>query len=170
VGRTGRLLFLHGAGGYDGDRLVADALGGALGRPVDFPRLPETDMSYGAWARAVRSSLSAVDPTDVVVAHSFGASILLRVLAEGTPVTLSRATLLATPDWTPHGWDVAEYAFTGPVPAVPLSMHHCRDDEVVPFDHLALHGARLPHADVHEHASGGHQFEGRTDALAATLR
>jgi predicted alpha/beta hydrolase family esterase len=167
---TGRLLFLHGAGGYDEDRLVADALGDALGMPVDLPRLPVEDMSYDAWARSVRTHLSAVGPTDVVVAHSFGASILMRVLAEGSPATLGRVTLLAMPDWTPGGWDVADYAFTGPVPAASLSMHHCRDDDVVPFDHLALHRARLPSAEVHEHARGGHQFEGRIADIARTLR
>jgi predicted alpha/beta hydrolase family esterase len=167
---TDRLLFLHGAGGYDEDRLVADALGASLGLPVDFPRLPDEDMSYDAWAGAVSTSLSIVGPGDVVVAHSFGASILLRVLSEDSPAGLRRATLLAMPDWTPDGWDVAEYAFTGPAPSVPLSLHHCRDDDVVPFDHLALHVARLPSAEVHRHDTGGHQFEGRIDAVAAELR
>lgn len=40
-----------------------------------------------------------------------------------------------------------------------ISLHHCRDDEVVPFEHLALNAARLPSATVVEHQRGGHQFE-----------
>lgn len=71
------------------------------------------------------------------------------------------------PDWSPQGWGVAEYGYDGAEPRVPLSLHHCRDDEVVPFEHLALHAARLPWARVHAYDTGGHQFDGRIDEIAA---
>ncbi len=159
-----RLLFLHGAGGYDEDRPLADALGAALGADVDLPPLPDADMSFEAWAAPVRRSLAAHDAGDLVIAHSFGASILLRVLADGGPLP-NRAALLAMPDWGRQGWDVTAYAFDGPEPPVTLSLHHCRDDDVVPFAHLARNAALLPSAQVYPYDVGGHQFDG----LAATI-
>ncbi|WP_226347250.1 alpha/beta hydrolase [Agilicoccus flavus] len=164
-----RLLFLHGAGGYDDDRPLAEALGAALDAGVDLPRLPEDDMSVATWASAVRRGLEAVGADGVVVAHSFGASILLHVLAAAGP-TPRRALLLAMPDWSPDGWDVPDYAAPASEPATRLSLHHCRDDEVVPFTHLALHAARLPSAQVTAHRRGGHQFVGLAETIAADAR
>lgn len=36
------LLFLHGAGGYDEDRTLADAIAAELGQPVEYPRLGDS--------------------------------------------------------------------------------------------------------------------------------
>lgn len=164
-----QLLFLHGAGGFSEDGPLADALGAELGARVVLPRLPDDDMSYAAWAAVVRPHLDALEPHDVLVAHSFGASVLLRVLGEDGS-SPERAALLAMPDWGPDGWDVAEYAYDGPPAGTVLTLHHCRDDEVVPFAHLSVHASRLPGARVVDHASGGHQFDGRVAELAADLR
>lgn len=164
-----KLLFLHGADGYAEDRVIADGLGSALGVAVDFPELPGEDMSYESWARVIRDHLRALSSRDIVVAHSFGASILLCVLAEERREFPTRATLLAMPDWSPDGWGVSEYAFTGPEPDALLSLHHCRDDEVVDFDHLALNARALPSARLIEHSSGGHQFNGLIDAIASDI-
>ncbi len=163
-----RLLFLHGAGAQVEDRALADALGEAAGAEVSMPLLPEDDMSFAAWAAPVRRALAAADPDDLLAAHSFGASVLLRVLAEGATAP-PRAVLLAMPDWSSDGWDVADYAFDGPEPGTALSLHHCRDDEVVPPAHLTLHAARLPSAQVTLHDRGGHQFDGLAGVIAADL-
>lgn len=162
---TGRLLFFHGAGGFDDDRALADGIADALAAEVVMPHLPEDDMSFEAWARPVRATLAEAGPDEAIVAHSFGASILLRVLAEQV-WAVQGATLLAMPDWGEAGWDVPDYAFVGREPATALTLHHCRDDEVVPFSHLALHAARLPSAQRRAHAAGGHQFEGMARAIA----
>lgn len=161
-----RLVFLHGAGGYEEDRPLADGIGAQLGASVELPRMPDQDMSFETWAGAVRRSLAAVGPDDFVMAHSFGASILLRVLTEGSRIP-RRAVLLAMPDWGPEGWNVAEYAFAGPEPATRLSLHHCRDDEIVPSAHLVRNATRLPSARVHEYPVGGHQFDGAIESIAA---
>lgn len=166
--RAPRLLFLHGAGGYDEDQVLAQAIGEAAGVPILLPRLPDKDMSYAAWAAAITAELSALDQGDVVIGHSFGASILLRVLADATH-NVAGALLLAMPNWDPSGWDVADYAFNAPVPSVPLVLHHCRDDEVVPFEHLALNAAQVPSATVREHAFGGHQLVGLEAAIASDV-
>ncbi|MGB5935368.1 MAG: alpha/beta hydrolase [Ornithinimicrobium sp.] len=163
-----RLLFIHGAGGYLEDQDLADNLGSSIGATVLMPPLPDENMSFQAWADPVRGALGAMDESDRVIAHSFGASVLLRVLTEGGRVP-KRAVMLAMPDWSPEGWGVAEYAFDGPDPQLALSLHHCRDDEVVPFAHLATNSSRLPSAQVWPHESGGHQFYGLIAELAQDL-
>lgn len=163
------LLFLHGAGGYAEDRVLADAIAAELGQPLTYPRFPDDDMSFDHQASLVRSALDTARPDDLVAAHSFGASILLRVLAERERASPHRVVLLAMPDWSPQGWDVADYAFTGPAPGQEVSLHHCRDDAVVEFAHLALHAARLPRAGVHAYDSGGHQFDGLAGVIARDL-
>ena len=156
---------MHGAGGYDDGSPLASALGTRLDAPVDMPQLPEEDMSVEAWSSPIRAALDDVGPDDLVVAHSFGATILMHVLADEP--TSARVALLAMPDWSADGWDVAEYVT--PSSEVRLSLHHCQDDEVVPFAHLALNAGRLPAASVHEYDSGGHQFDGLTADLAEHL-
>lgn len=160
------LLFIHGAGGYSDDRPLAEALAAELGVRLEMPELPDDDMSVAAWARPVREALRHPGPAHVV-AHSFGATILVHVLSSGVRPT--PAALLAMPDWSPEGWDIDAYALA-PSSHLHLSLHHCRDDEVVPFSHLALNARRLPSAVVHEHDRGGHQFDGRILALAQDLR
>ena len=163
-----RILFVHGAGGCDVDRALATAIGSRLGAPVDMPRIPGDDMSVEAWAAPTRRHLAELGPDDVVVGHSFGATVLQWVLAEQA-WSPGRALLLAMPDWSVDGWDVAQYVHRGAEPPMPVTLHHCRDDEVVPFGHLALNVARLPSAEAIPHPHGGHQFEGLTDALASGL-
>ena len=106
---AGSLFYVHGAGGYVEDGELARALAAAPGLTLVMPRFSDDDMSFDAWAAPVREHLGRLGPDDAVVGHSFGASILLRVLAEGEwPVR--RAALLAMPDWGPEGWDVPDYA------------------------------------------------------------
>lgn len=162
------LLFVHGAGGYEEDRPLAAGLGTKLGARVDMPHFPDEDTSLEAWAAPMRSHLAGLGPQDLVVGHSFGASILLHVLTEGGAKPTA-AVLLAMPDWSPDGWDVAEYAFHGSEPDAALTLHHCRDDDVVPFAHLALGSSRLPSALVREYPTGGHQFDGVIGAIAASI-
>jgi len=160
------ILFLHGAGGYADDRSLADGLGAVRNARVEYLRLPEKDMSVEAWSQSIRTRLAALGPQDVVIAHSFAASMLLHVLGAG-PAAPTRAILLAMPNWGPDGWQVEEYDFQGAEPATTLALHHCRDDEVVPFEHLALNAALLPSAAVHEYARGGHQFDTLHETIAA---
>jgi predicted alpha/beta hydrolase family esterase len=161
-----RILFLHGAGGYVEDRSMADGLGAALEVPVEYLRLPAEELSVEAWSKPIGARVAALGSQDLVIAHSFAASMLLHVLGTGD-ITPTRAILLAMPNWGLDGWQVAEYDYQGPEPTTALALHHCRDDEVVPFDHLALNAGVLPSASVHEHSRGGHQFDALLQTIAA---
>lgn len=167
---VGRLLFIHGAGGFLADAPLANGLAQALHLDLCMPELSYTAMGFEDWAEPVRRHLDRLGPDDSVMAHSFGASILVRVLAEHRRERPRRATLLAMPDWTPRGWDVVDYAFTGPGPETDLTLVHCRDDDVVPISHLASNSTALPSARVIELSTGGHQFDGMIDAIVAEIR
>lgn len=184
-----RLFFIHGAGGYVEDGPLADALSAALGATLDMPEFSGDDMSIEAWAAPIREHLAGMEADDLVVAHSFGATVLVHVLAGADQTAPERVVLLAMPYWGPDGWDVPQYAFTDadtdtdadaytPLPEVRgaerraskgVALHHCVDDDVVPVEHLDLNAAVLPSATVHRHLAGGHQFDGLAGVLATDV-
>ena len=43
-------------------------------------------------------------------------------------------------------------------PIARIFLYHSRDDEVVPFAHLALYAAKLPQATIRQFDEGGHQI------------
>ena len=167
---AGRLLFVHGAGGFVDDASLAVGLANGLHLDLRMPELPEDAMGYEDWAEPVRQHLDRLGPEDSVIAHSFGASILVKVLAEKSWEHPRRAALLAMPDWSPRGWDVGDYAFTDPEPRTHLTLLHCRDDDVVPVSHLTSNSEVLPSATVVEFPTGGHQFDGMIDAIVSDWR
>ena len=166
------ILFVHGAGGYRDDQPLASHLRVALGVPVAFPEFPDEDMSAAAWRGVIQRHLDVLGPDVAVVGHSFGASMALQQLAHGFGGAAPRGlVLLAMPYWGSEGWQ-AEYALPADaeLPAgLPVRLHHCLDDDVVPADHLDRHAARFPQALIRRHASGGHQFEGRMPAVAGDV-
>lgn len=154
------VLFLHGAGGFEDDRVMVDALRAGLDEEVLAPDLDEGETTHEAWSQQISEHLGA--DVDVVVGHSFGGSTVLRMLTERDP-GIRRLILLAAPDWGPDGWDVPELALPDDaadrLPAgVEIELHHCLDDEVVPIEHLYLLAARLPEALARYRHHGGHQF------------
>lgn len=159
-----RTLFIHGAGGFDEDRPLA----AAFGAHASMPRMSDEDMSFESCAGTLRPALTELDDGDLVIAHSFGGSILLLMLTEDAWARFD-VHMLAMPNWRPKGWAIADYEFAGPVPPQSITLHHCADDDVVPHSHLGLNSALLPHAPVASYSSGGHQFDGRHDELRAAL-
>lgn len=136
---------------------------------MEVPRFPSEDMGAEDWATPLRDLLSTRGPDDAVIGHSFDGSILLKVLADRDwPV--GAAPCWPSQTWGPEGWAVEEYAAHEVAPTTALSLHHCRDDDIVEFAHLARHAVRLPAATVHEYASGGHQFDGRAGQIADSMR
>lgn len=165
----GQVLFVHGGGegahAADG-RLAAslrEALGDAYG--VRYPKMPGEDApEYGAWRDRISEELTRMDGDVILVGHSLGASILLKYLSEEEPEKpIAGAFLLAAPFWGAEDWEVEEYelreGFASKLPeGLPVSLYHGRDDEAVPFEHLALYAKKLPHATVRELVGRGHQF------------
>ena len=119
------------------------------------------DPRYAPWARRI-AKLIAAATAPVVVGHSFGASVLLKYLAEATSrPAIVGLFLIATPYWGP---DFPEFA---PPPDFglrladlsPLYLYHSRDDTEVPFEHLERYTQALPQATVRAFDGRGHEFD-----------
>lgn len=163
------LLLLHGAVGEDEDHELAEDLARSLGATAHVSSLPPEDFTVDAWTPPIAAALATLAADDVVVGHSFGASMLLHVLARREDVSWP-VHLLGMPDWGPEGWDVAEHLLPDAVARarlarLPAALHHAEDDEVVPVHHLDLHRRLLPAARVVRRPEGGHQLIGRRDAV-----
>lgn len=175
-----QLLFIQGGGegAHAADAPLAASLSQALGAAyaVHFPCMRgEDDPSLEPWKQQIGAELSQLSGAVVLVGHSLGGAMLLRYLAEQTPpTTIAALVLLAAPAFDGKRWafdelklpdDLAErLAF---IPR--LLIYHCRDDQVVPFAHLALHAARMPQAVTVAMAQGGHQFGNDLHAIATDL-
>jgi predicted alpha/beta hydrolase family esterase len=176
------VLFVQGGGkgAHAEDAPLADSLRLALGPTYDvrFPQMPdEADPNVQSWKRKIASELSRTPAGKVIlVAHSVGGSILLRYLSEEeVEKPIHGLFLLAAPSWDEHRWnfddlklsrDIAERLALIPQ----IFFYHCRDDDVVPFAHLARHGARLPRAVMRALDGGGHQFGNDLTGVATDIR
>ena len=165
---TRRVLFVHGAGGeaFGEDEPLFRSLREALGPDfaVEYPEMPDGDApEFGKWGARISRELSASDGEVILVGHSLGASTLLKYLSEEQiERPIAGLFLIATPFWGTKDWE-AEYALREDFPAalpedMPIFLYHSRDDEWVPFAHLALYAERLPQATVRGFDGRGHQF------------
>jgi predicted alpha/beta hydrolase family esterase len=175
------VLFIQGGGegAHAEDAKLADALQQALGPGYDlhFPRMPgEADPDATSWKRKIASGLSHLSGKVVLVGHSLGGAMLLKYLAEEkVDAPIASLFLLAAPAWDGDRWAFDDLRLPDDIAAklarIPrVVFYHCRDDEVVPFAHLALHGARIPQAATCAIEHGGHQFGNDLSQLAADIR
>lgn len=175
------VLFVHGAGegAHEEDRTLAESLQNALGAGYDVrsPQMPNEDSpEYGAWRDRISEELAGMNGAAVLVGHSFGASVLLKYLSEEGPERpVAGVFLVAAPFWGAEEWDADEYALredcASRLPGgLPIFFYHGRDDEVVPFAHLALYAERLPRATFREFDGRGHQFDDDLSEVAGDIK
>lgn len=173
------VLVIHGAGAprlrqrkvYWKPMLEAD-----LGANVDVraPRMPAPDdPHYQPWADRI-ASLAAGMKRPVLVGHSFGASTILKLLAQPDIDLDPLGTfLIATPFW---GRNFPEFALTARerrrLQAVaPLTFYHSDDDDTVAFSQFTKLRRALPHARFRALRGRGHEFnQARFPELAADIR
>ena len=175
------VLFVQGGGkgAHDEDEPLAASLERALGGEyaVHFPRMPnEADPKVTSWKRKISAELSQLRGKVLLVGHSVGGSMLLKYLSEEeVKKPIAGLFLLAAPSWDQEQWhfddlklppDIAETLASIPR----ISLYHSRDDAVVPFAHLALHGARLPRATIRAVDGRGHQFANDLTDVARDIR
>ena len=175
------MLFVQGAGAgaHDEDAALAASLERALGDQytVHFPRMPdEADPTVKTWKRKIAAELSRLHGNVLLVGHSIGGSMLLTYLSEEEiEKPIAGVFLLAAPSWDEDRWNFDDLKLprntAERLASIPrIFLYHSRDDVVVPFAHLALHGARLPKAIVRAVDSGGHQFGNDLTDLAKDIR
>ncbi|HEY0603245.1 MAG TPA: alpha/beta fold hydrolase [Herpetosiphonaceae bacterium] len=176
------VLFIHGAGegAFEEDNLLAASLQNALGPAYDvhYPKMPEEDSAtYADWKAPIERLLATLDDQVILVGHSVGGSVLIKYLSEeqlDTPV--ASLFLLATPYWgADEFWTWDEARLREDVAATLVNiprifMYHSRDDDVVPFAHLALYAAKLPQATIQTFDGRGHQFGNDLSEVADDIR
>lgn len=180
---TKQVLFLHGGGGqedYAADALLVASLQTALGEAyaVNYPFLPSEAAPDLGRLNQINRAISRCPGDLLVVAHSLGASMLLKYLAETETPVQPRITglfLLATPFWQgeeewKQGFKLpADFALKLPTNGS-IFLYHCRDDIEVPFEHLELYARRLPQATLRPLPDGGHQFHQDLAFVAADIQ
>lgn len=153
------VLFAHGAGegAHEEDRKLAASLYDALGGGYDVrsPKMPnEGSPEVGTWKEKIARELAALDGEAILVGHSVSAHMLLKYLSEEeVEKPVAGLFLVATPYAGTGGWELGEDAlpedFASKLPeGLPIFFYHSRDDEVVPFKHLALYAENLPRATI----------------------
>ena len=103
-----QVLFVHGGGGgaYEEDAKLAESLREALGDGyvVRYPEMPdEEEPDYEVWKNAIAGELAAMGEGAILVGHSIGASVTIRVVVDGALEPLPAGVfLLSGPFWHDH--------------------------------------------------------------------
>lgn len=176
-----QLLFVQGGGQGTHDtwdnKLVA-SLRQHLGHDyeIHYPRMPsEHDPSYALWKTAIERVFGKLRDGAILVGHSVGGTILLKVLAEQS---LARAFgaifLIATPFAGEGGWSADDLQFPPDLGArlpkgVPIQFYHGLADEVAPPSHIELYARAVPQARVHRLPGRDHQLNNDLSEVAAAI-
>jgi len=175
------VLFIQGGGkgAHTEDKFLADSLKRALGPDYDvrYPRMPdESNPGVELWGQEISSELSKISGKVILVAHSVGGSILLQYLSdEKFGDSIGGLFVLAAPIWDDNQWNFDDLKLPRNIAEklalIPrIYFYHCRDDEIVPFAHLALHAAQIPQAITRAISHGGHQFGNDLARIAMDIR
>ncbi len=176
------VLFIHGGGpgAYEADLPLAESLQNELGSAYElhYPRMPlEEEAGYLDWKARIAEELAGLKSDAILVAHSVGGSILLKFLSEEyAERSVAGLFLIATPFFGgDENWNYDELilppAFAVSIATIPrIFLYHSRDDETVPFAHLALYAAKLPWAVIREFDGRGHQFGNDLTEVAHNIK
>jgi predicted alpha/beta hydrolase family esterase len=176
-----QIVFVQGggAGTYDewDDKLVA-SLKRELGEnyEIHYPRMPnEPDPSYHEWKRALEQSFETLEDGALLVAHSVGATILLKVLTAATARrNFGAIFLLAAPFVGEGGWSADELQLPAQLGAVlpknvPIHFYHGLDDDTAPPSHVDLYARAIPQAHIHRLSGRDHQLNNDLSEVAAAI-
>ncbi len=163
------VLFIQGAGDMhqpEGSGRLAAYLSRELGTGyrVIAPEMPDAENPhYQPWRDRIEQELEAIDQAVILVGHSFGGSVLLKYLAEGSYRQPVRGLFfVSVPNWGPDGWAYEEFAVPDDVgsrlSASKIFLYHSRDDPEVPFTHLGYYQERLPTARARPIDGSEHSF------------
>jgi predicted alpha/beta hydrolase family esterase len=176
-----QILFIQGAGegAYEEDGLLVASLQDALGSAynVHYPKIHnEGDIEYAGWKAQIDSELATLEDEIILVGHSVGASVLLKYFSEErVEKSLAGLFLIAAPYWGADDfwkWDEARLPqdIAGELASIPrLFFYHSRDDETVPFAHLALYAEKFPGATSRKFDGRGHQFNNDLSEVAKDI-
>jgi uncharacterized protein len=167
---TKQVLFIQGAGegAHAEDAKLAKSLRSKLGKNyrVRYPAMPdEGDARYQTWKIAILREIEDMGEGAILVGHSIGASVLIRMFTDrGPKPAIAGMFLVAGPFWHDHEfwrWDEAalpEDAAESYPHGVPLFLYHGDSDQIVPVSHLDLYARALPQGTVRRLPGKNHQL------------
>ncbi len=176
-----QVVFVQGGGKGvhdEWDNKLVESLRRELGQAceVHYPRMPnEDEPSYAAWKPTLERALEALPAGAVLVGHSVGGTILLKVLAERAPARkLAAIFLIATPFVGRGGWSDDKLQFPPDLGArlpqgVPIHFYHGLKDEIAPPSHVDLYARVVPQARVHRLPGRDHQLNNDLSEVAAAI-
>src|SRR5688572_1185979 len=142
------VLFIHSAGPqghYEGSDFLVNYLRKKLGDDYEVvcPEMPDPENPhYDEWCEKLAEEFSSFNEDIMVVGHSLGGSVLLKYLSESArDKSISGVFIIAAPYWGEPEWEVDEYVLENNFPSklprtLQVFLYHCKDDEVVPVNHL----------------------------------
>ena len=176
-----QVLFIQGGGngGYEADAKMVASLQEALGKDyaISYPRMQTDDATpdFG-WPKQIGKEIAKLNDDIILVAHSLGASLLLKYLSENkVPKKAAGIFLASTPFWSGkeewvQGLKLQEDFAEGVPKNSRIFFYHCRDDEEIPFDHLASYRNKLQVATFREIDNGGHQLDKNLNLIAKDIK
>jgi predicted alpha/beta hydrolase family esterase len=179
---TTPVLIVQGGGARvhdEWDNKLVESLERELGSDytVVYPRMPyEASPTYAAWAAAITRELARLDDGAILVGHSVGGTILIRLLADNPPeLTLSGIFLIAPPFVGKGGWpseDIEPLSDLGArLPAkTPIFVYQGSNDATTPLGHARLYAEAIPHAVVRRLPGRDHQLNNDMSEVAADIR
>jgi pimeloyl-ACP methyl ester carboxylesterase len=176
-----QVLFVQGGGKgthdeWD-DKIVA-SLRQELGQDyeIHYPRMPsEDDPSYTLWKKTLEGVFETLRDGAILVGHSVGGTILIKVLSEQLSAREFGAIfLIATPFVGDGGWSADDLQFPSDLGArlpklIPIHFYHGLEDEVAPPSHIELYARAVPQARVHRLPGRDHQLNNDLREVAAAI-
>jgi len=175
------VLFIHGAGdgAFSEDRKLAECLQDKLGHgyEVRYPAMPdEDDVNYDVWRERILQDVERMDEAPVLVGHSVGASVLIKIFTTpGPKPTIAGMFLVAGPFWYDHEfWRWDEVKLTSDAGEnypkdTALFAYHGESDESVPVTHLEMLVAMLPQIIAQRLPGRDHQLNGDMTEVARDI-
>ena len=176
-----QVLFVQGGGKGvhdDWDSKLVESLRKELGQgyEIHYPRMPnEADPKYASWKNALKKDLEELPEGAILVAHSVGGTILLKVLTEHRPArTLGGLFVIAAPFVGEGAWssddlhfptDLGEHLPQG----VPVHFYQGSEDDVAPA-HIDLYARAVPQAHAHRLAGRDHQLNNDLKEVAKAIQ
>lgn len=176
------VLFVQGGGANahdDWDSKLVASLARELGQGyhIHYPRMPdEGDPSYASWKAVLEQEIAALDDGLILVGHSVGGAILVKVLAERLPKReIAGIFLVAAPFVGPGGWPGEDMKMSGDLgarlpAATPIYLYHGSADDTAPQSHIDLYAQAIPRARVRKLAGRDHQLDNDLSEVAADIR
>jgi predicted alpha/beta hydrolase family esterase len=136
----------------------------------------EENPDDAAWMTQIAEELASLDGSVILVGHSAGGAVLLQYLIKkNIEKSIAGIFLISIPYWGPEDEREGEYTlyegFASQLPnGVPIFLYHSRDDEWVPFSHLAIYAGKIPQATIREFDGRGHQFSNDLSEVAADIK